>query len=149
MTIGLFLLTVLGICGSAYFYHIKVTPAFNRFKQDIIALQQRLDEREPESSKPDLLEWTAGIAAAGNYALFMIQYANLWGTLALIAIMLAAALCTVMLIMVSRRATLRQIQVSLLALSEQFDALQRSLQASHSAGGSQAARGPGASRGNS
>jgi hypothetical protein len=43
--------------------------------------------------------------------------------------MLAAAACTVLLIMASRRATLRQIQVGLLVLSEQFDALQRSRQA--------------------
>ena len=46
--------------------------------------------------------------------------------MALFAVMLAAAVCTVLLIMATRGATLRQIQASLLALSEQFDTLQQS-----------------------
>jgi hypothetical protein len=45
---------------------------------------------------------------------------------------------------VARRATLRQIQASLLALSEQFDALKQSLQGGHSSGGGQAKREPSA-----
>jgi UPF0716 family protein affecting phage T7 exclusion len=72
--------------------------------------------------------------------LYKIQLANLGGTVALLAIMLTAAVCTVLLIRASRTATLHQIQASLLALSEQFDALQQSLQASHSSGGGQATK---------
>ena len=55
--------------------------------------------------------------------------------MALFAVMLAAAVCTVLLIRATRSATLRQIQASLLALSEQFDALQQSLQGGQSSGG--------------
>ena len=35
VTIGFFLLTVIGICGSVYWYYIKVVPAMNRFERDI------------------------------------------------------------------------------------------------------------------
>jgi hypothetical protein len=139
-TIGLFLLTVVGIGGSAYFYHIKVTPSFEKLKKDIILLEQQLDKQQLKSTKPDLVDWTARIAAAGTCTLFLIQFANLYGTLALFAVMLAAAVSTVLLIRASRTATLHQIQASLLALSEQFDSLQQSLQASHSSGGGQATK---------
>lgn len=135
ITIGFFVLTVMGICGSVYWYQLKVVPAFEKFKQDITSLDQRLDKRGLKSSDPDLLGWTAGMAAAGGYTLLMIQFANLWGTLALVTVMLAAAVCTVLLIRATRGATLRQIQVSLLVLSEQFEALQQSLQHVQSSGG--------------
>ena len=70
----------------------------------------------------------------------MIQLATVWGILVLFAIMLAAAFCTVLLIMATRAATLRQIQASLLVLSEQFDALQQSLQGGQPSGGGQATK---------
>jgi hypothetical protein len=58
----------------------------------------------------------------------------------LFAVMLAAAVCTVLLIRATRGATLRQIQASLLALSEQFDTLQQSLQGGQSCNGGQATK---------
>jgi hypothetical protein len=134
MTMGFFLLTIIGICGCVYWYSIKVLPGMNRFQLDIHDLDQQLIKREdqlakqePQPSKPDLLAMTARISAAASYQLFMIQHANLGGTMVLFVVMLAAAFCTVLLIMATRGATLRQIQASLLALSEQFDALQQSL----------------------
>jgi len=57
------------------------------------------------------------------------------GISVLLAVMLAAAFCTVLLIMATRRATLRQIQVSLLAISEQLETLQRSFPGDHLPGG--------------
>ena len=77
-------------------------------------------------------------AAGACYALYMVQLGSLWAIATLLAVMLAAAVCTVLLIMATRGATLRQIQASLLALSEQFDALQQSLQGGQSSGGGQA-----------
>jgi hypothetical protein len=128
MTSGLFLLTVIGICGALYWYHIKVTPAFEKFHRDIVLLDKQFDKREAKLSEQDLLRWTMEMASAGSYTLFLIQYANLWGILTLLGGTLAVVFCTVMLIIASRRATLGQIQASLLALSEQFDVLQQSLQ---------------------
>jgi hypothetical protein len=75
---------------------------------------------------------------------FVLHVVTIQGIALLLAVMLAAAACTVLLIMASRRATLRQIQVGLLVLSEQFDALQRSRQTGHSRGGGQAAQQPNA-----
>ena len=75
------------------------------------------------------------VAVGQCHALYMFQLVSLWATVALFAIMLAAAVCTVLLIMATRGATLRQIQASLLALSEQFDTLQQSLQGGQSSGG--------------
>ncbi len=63
--------------------------------------------------------------------------------MALLVVMLAAAFCTVLLIRATRGATLRQIQASLLALSEQFDTLQQSLQGGQSSGGGQTTQEPG------
>jgi type VI protein secretion system component VasF len=143
MTSGLFLLTFLGICFSVWFYYQKMSPAFKKYERDIAVVYQQLAKREPPASEPDLLDITAQMTAGGGYALFVIQFINLWGILAVLAVMLLAAFCTVLLIMASRRATLGQIQVSLLALSEQFDALQRSLQNRQTTGGGQATQAPG------
>ena len=74
---------------------------------------------------------------------YVLQVVNLCGIIALFAVMLAAAFCTVLLIMATRRATLRQIQASLLVLSEQFEMLQQSLRASQSPGASQTPQEPG------
>lgn len=144
MTLGFFLLAVIAICLPVYFCYLKVVPAMDRCQQDISALEQQLAKQEPQTSKPDLLIMTARIAAGLGGSLFILQAINLWGISALLAVMLAAAFCTLLLVMATRRATLRQIQVSLLVLSEQFDMLQRSLPSSHSTGGGQAAQGPGA-----
>lgn len=138
VTVGLFLLTAFGICGGVFLYYMKVVPGFGKYKQDITVLQQQLDKQISQSAQPEVLDRIARILVGASYALFMIQFANLGAISALFAIMLAAAVCTVLLITASRRATLGQIQVSLLALSEQFDALHKSLQSSHSIGGNQA-----------
>lgn len=143
-TIGLFLLMVLGICLSAWFYGVKVRPAMYRHQQDISLLKQQLDKQGPQPPKPDLLQMTARITAWQGSTLFIIQAIYFWGTLALLTVILAAAFCTVLLITATRRATFRQIQANLMVLSEQFDSLQRSLHDGHSAGGGQATQGPAA-----
>jgi hypothetical protein len=137
-TIGLFLLTVVGICGSVYWYSIKVVPYMNHFERDFLewAKSSTVEPLSKESPQANLAVSTI----ISCRILYKIQLANLGGTVALLAIMLTAAVCTVLLIRASRTATLHQIQASLLALSEQFDALQQSLQASHSSGGGQATK---------
>jgi hypothetical protein len=66
------------------------------------------------------------LTAQACHVLYMGQLATVWGTVVLLAFMLAAAICTVLLIAANRRATLRQIQLSLLTLSEQLDKLRQS-----------------------
>lgn len=143
MTIGLFLSAVLGICFLVYFCYVKIAPGMARYERDISALEQQLENERPQTSKPDLLGMTARMTVGQGWAFFRIQVITLWGTVAVLAFMLVAAFCTVLLIMATRRATLRQIQVSLLALSEQFDALQRSFRGDDSAGAAAAGRGSG------
>jgi hypothetical protein len=138
ITIGFFLLTIIGICFFVFLLRVKVVPAMNKCEQDLSELEQQLAKQEPQPAKPDLLTRTAEITAAEGYTFFQIHVITLRAIAALLAIMLAAAVCTVLLIMATRGATLRQIQASLLALSEQFDALQQSLQSGHSSGGGQA-----------
>ncbi len=140
MTIGFFLLTVIGICFSVYFYYTKIVPAMDRYQQDILVMEQQLSKQEPRPSKPDLLLMTARMTVGQGGLLFGFQLVQFWGTVVVFAVMLAAAFCTVLLTMAMRRATLRQIQAGLLVLSEQFDALQQSLQGGHSSGGGQATR---------
>ncbi|MGO8749059.1 MAG: hypothetical protein ACLQNE_24125 [Thermoguttaceae bacterium] len=144
MTIGLFLLTVIGICLAVDFYYIMVAPAMEKCKRDMCKMEVQLLVREPQPSTPDLLEMTARMTAGQGWALFVFQVFVFWGTVALLAVILAAACCTVLLIIATRRATLHQIQASLLALSEQFDTLQRSLHGGHSTGGGQAMQEPSA-----
>jgi hypothetical protein len=63
---------------------------------------------------------------------------------AAVATLLLAALCTVLLILATRRATFRKIQISLVVLSEQIDALRESLRNSHSAAGGEVPQKPNA-----
>ncbi len=137
---GLFLLTVIGICLSAYWYYIKVVPEMNGLRRGIPVMYSDISKLEPQPSKPDPLARIAMLAVEQCHVLYMILLATVWGILVLLAIMLAAAVCTVLLIMAIRAATLRQIQASLLALSEQFDALQQSLQDGQSSAGVQATK---------
>jgi Flp pilus assembly protein TadB len=137
-TSGFFLLTIIGICLSASWYYIRVVPHMDRFGRDINELGSQIHNLEPELSKRSPQTEIAVDTAGACYALYMVQLGSLWAIATLLAVMLAAAVCTVLLIMATRGATLRQIQASLLALSEQFDALQQSLQAGHSSGGGQA-----------
>jgi predicted nucleic acid-binding Zn ribbon protein len=140
MTMGFFLLTVIGICGSVYWYYIKVVPEMEKHQRDISFLQSQLNELEPQLTKPfpkASVAMTALVAAHQGHILYVILLITVGGIVALFALMLAAAFCTVLLIMATRRATLRQIQASLLALSEKFEALQPSLQSGQSSGGGQ------------
>jgi hypothetical protein len=132
MTIGFFLFTVIGICGSVYWYYIKVVPVMFHLDQDISQLVPQIHDLEEGVSKLSPQTNLAISTAISCNILYKIQLVNLGGTMALFVVMLAAAFCTVLLIMASRRATLGQIQSSLLALSEQFDALERSLHDGHS-----------------
>ncbi len=138
--IGLFLLMVIGICGGVYWYYVKVVPGMNRFGRDINELGSQIQHLAPELSKRSPQTETALLAVGACYALYMGQLAIVGGIVVLLAFMLAAAVCTVLLIMATRGATLRQIQASLLAISEQFDALQQSLQGGRPSGGGQATK---------
>src|SRR5208282_156617 len=113
------------------------------YQRDISFLQSELDKMEPQLTKPfpkASVAMTALVAAHQGHILYIILLITVGGFVALFAVMLAAAFCTVLLIMATRRATLRQIQASLLALSEKFDALQPSLQGGQSSGGGQATK---------
>jgi hypothetical protein len=147
MTMGFFLLTVIGICGSVYWYYIKVVPEMEKYQRDISFLQSELDKLEPQLTKPfpkASVAMTALVAAHQGHILYIILLITVGGIVALCALMLAAAFCTVLLITATRRATLRQIQASLLALSEKFDALQLSPQSGQSSGGGQTTKEPSA-----
>ena len=137
VTSGLFLLTVIGLCLSASWYYKTVVPELNRLRRGIPVMNSDISKLEPQPSKPDPLPRIAMHAIEQCHILYMILLATIRGILVLFAITLATAVCTVLLIRASRTATLRQIQASLLALSEQFDALQQSLQGGHSSGGGQ------------
>jgi hypothetical protein len=135
MTISFFLLTVLGICGCVYWYTLKVGPSMNKFEGVLNNSVSQIHNLEPDMSKySPQTNLTLDTAIECNH-LYKIQLANLGGTMALFVVMLVAAFCTILLIRATRGATLRQIQASLLALSEQFDALQQSLQGGRSSGG--------------
>jgi hypothetical protein len=141
MTSGLFLLMVIGICGCLYWYDMKVLPVMIHFDRDFNEWAKSTTP-EPDLSKQSPQTNLAVSTAISCRVLYRIQLANLGGTMALFVVMLAAASSTVLLIRATRGATLRQIQASLLALSEQFDALQQSLQSGQSSGGGEAPRKP-------
>jgi Flp pilus assembly protein TadB len=138
MTVGFFLLTILGICFIVWFYYLKIAPAMDAYQRDISVLELQLEKQDSQTSKQDLVDITPEYLIGLGWALFRIQAITLWGIVAVLAVMLAGAVCTVLLIM----ATLRRIQLSLLALSEQFDMVQRSIDGGHSTGGSQATQEP-------
>jgi hypothetical protein len=135
LTISFFLLTVLGICGCVYWYTLKVLPTRNLFEGSLYKSVSQIHNLEPDMSKYSPQTNLTLDTAVACKILYQIQIANLGGTMALFVVMLAAAVCTILLIRASRRATLRQIQASLLALSEQFDTLQKSLHELHSTDG--------------
>jgi hypothetical protein len=143
MTVGFFLLTVIGICFSVFLYYQKIVPQREYFHRDSTLLEQQLAKQESQPSQPDLLALIGRMTIGQCWALSMIQVATLWANVAVLAVMLAAALCAVLLIMATRRATLRQIQASLLVLSEQLETLQQSLRASQSPGTSRTPQEPG------
>jgi hypothetical protein len=138
---GLFLLMVIGICGSVYWYYIKVVPQMNGMRKSILELEPKLSKPNEQLYKTNPLASTALMTAWQCHVLYRILFVTVWGIAALLAIMLAAAVCTLLLIRATRSASLHQIQASLLALSEQFDALQQSLQGGQSSGGGQSTQG--------
>jgi hypothetical protein len=144
MTVGFFLLTVIGIGLSIFWYYIKVVPIIDKYQKEISVTGKNLANQEPlpesQLSKQEPLGGFVILTASLCQVLYRILFVTILGISVLFMVMLAAAFCTVLLIMASRRATLGQIQASLLALSEQFDTLQRSLHADHSTGGGQAAQ---------
>lgn len=142
VTIGFFLVTVFGVCFLVYFYYLKIAPAAKRCASDISVLEKLLDERHPKPNQDILLETTAGMTMAISRDLFLLESINIWGAVAALAVMWGAAVCTVLLVTATRRATLRQIQASLLVLSEQLGALQQSLQTSPSASSGSATQKP-------
>jgi hypothetical protein len=144
MTVGFMLLMIVGIGLSAWFCYFKLAPAKEKIHTDIVDLGRQLQDYKAKNPQLDLLATTAGITAGTGYTSILLHAITLWGISALLAVMLAAAVCTVLLVMASRRAALRQIQLGLLVLSEQFDALQRSLHGGSFPGGGATARAPGA-----
>lgn len=119
-TITFFLLAVAGIYGSFFMFYTFITP-----KMDKILL--------------DTSELTGAerVLALGCRELYQSQIVGLWIISASVAALLMAAVCTVLLLLSTRRATLRQIQASLQVLSEQVETLQHSLRGSQSPGTSQ------------
>ncbi len=71
------------------------------------------------------LERTEALSAARFEAFYWAQLWSIWLTTAALVTLLAAGLCTVWLTMVSRRATLRQVNASLLEISEQLRQLRQ------------------------
>src|SRR5437763_1633732 len=76
LTIGLFVLTVIGICFFVYFYCLKFAPAMAKYQRHISAVEQELSARErqlakqePQPSTPDLLTTTAGMTIGQGWAL--------------------------------------------------------------------------------
>ena len=113
-------------------------PALEACGRDIVALEEQLDKPAPEGPERDLLDMTARMTVAQGAALFTITAITLWGIVLVLAVLAAAGICTALLVLVTRRATLRQIQVSLLALSAQFEALGQSLDNARRTGSDQA-----------
>jgi hypothetical protein len=140
VTSGLLLLMVIGLCRAAFWYYTNAVPEMDRLRRGIPAMYSDIYKLNPQSSTLDPLAKSAIYTIGECHMLYMILLATMRGILVMLTIMLAGAVCTFLLIRATRGATLRQIQASLLALSEQFDALQRSLPDSHSAGGAQATR---------
>jgi hypothetical protein len=135
LTIAFFLLTVLGIGGAIYWYNVMIVPGMIFYDKNVFELEPQIHKLEPDLSqrKPqtDLAVSTAIVCRR----LYRIQFINLGGIAALFVVVLAAALCMVLLIRASRGATLRQIQASLLILSEQLDAMRQPLPDDRSSGG--------------
>jgi hypothetical protein len=140
LTIAFFLLTVLGIGSAIYWYVVKVVPVMNFYEQNVFRLDPQISKLEPDLSKRKPQTDLAMSTAIACRILYKIQLANLGGTMALFVVVLAAALCTVLLIRASRGATLRQIQASLLVLSEQLDAMQPPLPGARLSGGGQTSK---------
>jgi membrane protein YdbS with pleckstrin-like domain len=129
-TISLFLLMVIGICGSIYWYHIKVWPTFERIEKSFNMSASQIHDQEPDLSKRSPQTDLAMVTSLACRILYQVQLANLWGIIALFVVMLVAACCTILLIRTTRGATLRQIQASLLLLSEQIETLRQTAQPS-------------------
>jgi len=126
-TIVFFLLAVIGIYWNFHLANTQIMPKFWKYSEEAL------------KHKPTGVELTTAYFVQ---ELYMSQMTSIWIASAAVAALLVAAVCTVLLVMATRRATLRQIQVSLLVLSEQFDTLQRSLHGSRSTGGGQATQEP-------
>jgi hypothetical protein len=105
-TITFFALTVIGIFGSLYVFYLKIVPWMDR-------VMSEMDGHTPANA-------IEHAAAAGCQGLYASQMVALWAVFASLATLLAAAVCTVLLI-----------QTGLKLLSEQVERLQHSYQASH------------------
>jgi hypothetical protein len=116
-TIAFFALTVIGIFGSFYIFYLKIVPWMDH-------VMSEMDRHNPANA-------IEHAAAAGYQGLYASQMLGFWAVFASLATLLAAAICTVLLIFATRRATLRQIQTGLHLLSEQVERLQHSYQAGH------------------
>jgi multisubunit Na+/H+ antiporter MnhB subunit len=111
-TIGFFLLAVIGIYWN---FHLAKTEVYSK----IFRCQDQISRQDITGVERHIL-----ILLQEAY---MSQFKNILAASVAFAAILVAAFCTVLLIMVTRRATLRQIQASLVALSEKLDALRPSL----------------------
>jgi hypothetical protein len=93
-------------------FYMYITPIMN-------AVQQDIEKNEPLAG--------ADLAMARCcQTLYASQIMSLKVVSASVGALLLAAVCTVLLLLATRRAMLRQIQASLLVLSEQVQTLQRS-----------------------
>ena len=120
------MLTVIGLYGSMYFFCTRIVPAMWKVGKD---LTHASGAGQGDSVHAEAFYATT---AQAFYVIHISQTVILWIVSASVAALLAAGVCTVLLVLATRRATLRQIQASLLAISEQVEMLQQSLRTSHS-----------------
>jgi hypothetical protein len=126
-TLGLFLLTVIGIYWNFHLANTQVMTSMWKCQETMFKYKAEGIELVTLTLLQDL---------------YISEMKSIWVASVAVASLLAAAVCTVLLVIATRGATLRQIQSSLLALSEQFDTLRQSLQGGHCSGGGQATQKP-------
>ncbi len=130
------LLGVVGICGSLYSFYRWIVPAMERVGSD---LTRASGAGQGDSAHAEAFYATT---AQAFFVSHVSQRIILWIVSASVAALLAAGVCTVLLVLATRRATLRQIQASLRAISEQVETLQQSLRAAEPPGPSQVRQEP-------
>jgi hypothetical protein len=126
-TILLFLLTVVGIYWN---FHLAKTEIYSK-----------IFECNDQVFRRDITPVEAQILVLLTDA-YMLQFKSILATLVAFGAILVAAVCTILLVLATRRATFRQIRVSLRVLSEQIETMRQSVQTGDSSGSSEAAKKP-------
>jgi hypothetical protein len=130
VTIVFFLLSVIAIYGTFHLVTASIRPKIDE-SMDVMFKDKQITSTDLATLR--LLQ-----------DLYIIQFKNNLVTSAAVATILVSAVCTVLLIMVTRRATLRKIQIILLVLSEQIDAMRQASRTNHSSGSGETPKPPNA-----